>query len=143
MLQILLIIQVVIALCVIGLVLIQHGKGADMGASFGAGASNTVFGSSGSMPFLVKITILFAAFYFGNSLWIGYITTQKKKTEANNQSSLLIQQRVAPLVSVPAASKQSLDAALNAALQSTAPVVKKSNSSGETSQSASSEKTQS
>lgn len=89
MLQILLVLQVVIALCMIALVLVQHGKGADMGATFGAGASNTVFGSSGSTPFLVKITIAFAVLYFANSLWIGYITTQNKKSAAANNSTLL------------------------------------------------------
>ena len=97
MLQILLIVQVVIALCMIGLVLVQHGKGADMGASFGAGASNTVFGSSGTTPFLVKITILFAAFYFANSLGIGYLTTQNKKASNTLDSALLTNRPVAPV----------------------------------------------
>jgi preprotein translocase subunit SecG len=93
MLQILLVLQVVIALCMIALVLVQHGKGADMGASFGAGASNTVFGSSGSTPFLVKITILFAVLYFTNSLGIGYLTVQSKKAAATTDSSLLTHQQ--------------------------------------------------
>lgn len=89
MLQVLLIFQVVVTLCMIGLVLVQHGKGADMGASFGAGASNTVFGSSGSTPFLVKITIVLAVLYFANSLGIGYMTAQSKKAHNNPTSSLL------------------------------------------------------
>jgi preprotein translocase subunit SecG len=134
MLQILLVIQVVIALCMIALVLVQHGKGADMGASFGAGASNTIFGSSGSTPFLVKITILFAVFYFANSLWIGYITTQQKKAAAGTHSSLLTKQPVAP---VPVAPKQSADdAALRAALSSATQAANKSNSPGKPAKSA-------
>lgn len=95
MLQILLVLQVVIAFGMIALVLIQHGKGADIGASFGSGASNTVFGSSGSTPFLVKVTIIFAIFYFVNSLGIGYLTTQNKKSATTvAQSTLLTAQPV-------------------------------------------------
>jgi preprotein translocase subunit SecG len=116
MLQILLIVQVVIALCMIGLVLIQHGKGADMGASFGAGASNTVFGSSGSTPFLVKITILFAVFYFANSLGIGYLTTQNKKASSTLNSTLLTNRPVTP---VQGSDAEALSAAIAKATQET------------------------
>ena len=56
MYQLILIIHVLIAVAVIGLVLIQHGKGADIGAAFGSGASNTVFGSQGTGSFLFKLT---------------------------------------------------------------------------------------
>ena len=105
MLQILLVLQVVIALCMIALVLVQHGKGADMGATFGAGASNTVFGSSGSTPFLVKITIVFAVLYFANSLWIGYITTQNKKAAAISSTLLTSPAPAEPKQAVDPASK--------------------------------------
>ncbi len=87
-----------------------------MGASFGAGASNTVFGSSGSTPFLVKITILFAVFYFANSLGIGYITTQHKKLGVN-VSPLLTPQLVEPVTPPPASQDQVDNQALNAALR--------------------------
>ena len=63
-----LIAHLVIAASLIGLVLIQHGKGADAGAAFGSGASATVFGARGSTSFLGKITALFAAGFFGTSL---------------------------------------------------------------------------
>ena len=63
-----LIAHLVIAATLIGLVLIQHGKGADAGAAFGSGASATVFGARGSTSFLSKITALFAAGFFGTSL---------------------------------------------------------------------------
>lgn len=63
-----LIAHLVIAVTLIGLVLLQHGKGADAGAAFGSGASATVFGARGSTSFLSKITALFAAGFFGTSL---------------------------------------------------------------------------
>ena len=68
MYQLLLIIHVLIAIAVIGLVLIQHGKGADIGASFGSGASNTVFGSQGTGSFLFKLTGILALSFFATSL---------------------------------------------------------------------------
>lgn len=63
-----LITHLVIAVTLIGLVLLQHGKGADAGAAFGSGASTTVFGARGSTSFLSKVTTLFAAGFFGTSL---------------------------------------------------------------------------
>ncbi len=59
-----LIVMVIVALAIIGLILIQQGKGADMGASFGSGASNTVFGSAGSGNFLSHATAILAAVFF-------------------------------------------------------------------------------
>ena len=77
MYEILLVIYLIAALCVIGLVMIQHGKGADMGASFGAGASNTVFGSSGSGNFLTRMTTVFATVFFILSLVLGNMTASQ------------------------------------------------------------------
>lgn len=68
MYQLILIIHVLIAIAVIGLVLIQHGKGADIGAAFGSGASNTVFGSQGTGGFLFKLTGSLALAFFATSL---------------------------------------------------------------------------
>ncbi|MGV8917741.1 MAG: preprotein translocase subunit SecG [Pseudomonas sp.] len=65
------------ALGVIVLVLLQQGKGADAGASFGAGASNTVFGSQGSATFLSKFTAILAAGFFITSLGLGYFAKEK------------------------------------------------------------------
>lgn len=65
------------ALGVIVLVLLQQGKGADAGASFGAGASNTVFGSQGSATFLSKFTAILAASFFITSLGLGYFAKEK------------------------------------------------------------------
>ncbi|NKB46633.1 MAG: preprotein translocase subunit SecG [Legionellales bacterium] len=73
MYQIVLIIHVAIAVALISLVLLQQGKGASMGAAFGAGASQTVFGSQGSASFLMKITAILAASFFVTSLSLGYL----------------------------------------------------------------------
>ncbi|MDT3848663.1 MAG: preprotein translocase subunit SecG, partial [Vibrio anguillarum] len=67
-----------VAVGVIGLVLIQQGKGADMGASFGSGASNTVFGASGSGNFLTRSTAVLATAFFILSLVLGNLSTTHK-----------------------------------------------------------------
>ncbi|MCD9463961.1 preprotein translocase subunit SecG [Photobacterium phosphoreum] len=77
MYEILLVIYLVAALGVIGLVMVQQGKGADMGASFGAGASGTLFGSSGSGNFLTRMTTLCALIFFVISLVLGNISTKQ------------------------------------------------------------------
>ena len=61
---ILLVLHVLAGIAIVALVLMQHGRGADAGASFGAGASQTMFGSQGSTPFLVKVTMILAAVFF-------------------------------------------------------------------------------
>ncbi len=71
--NVLLIIQILVALGIIGLVLIQHGKGADAGAAFGGGASGTVFGSKGSGNFLTKLTTVLAIVFFANSLMLAWL----------------------------------------------------------------------
>ena len=65
------------ALGVVALVLLQQGKGADAGASFGAGASNTVFGGQGTSTFLSKFTAILAACFFMTSLGLGYFAKEK------------------------------------------------------------------
>ena len=62
------VVQVISALAIIGLVLVQHGKGADMGAAFGSGASGSLFGASGSSNFLSKSTAFAAAIFFASTL---------------------------------------------------------------------------
>jgi len=74
--QILLTIHILVAVALVALVLLQHGKGADMGAAFGAGASGTVFGSRGSASFLTRLTAALAAIFFGISLTLAYLGTQ-------------------------------------------------------------------
>jgi preprotein translocase subunit SecG len=77
--QIIFIIHVLAAFALIGLVLMQHGKGADAGAAFGSGASQTMFGSIGSMPFLIKVTGAIAAIFFASSLALGYLNAKAVK----------------------------------------------------------------
>ena len=76
---ILVIIHVLVSISLIVLVLIQHGKGADMGAAFGSGASQTVFGSQGSASFLTRTTAIFATIFFITSLTLAYFTTKSTK----------------------------------------------------------------
>lgn len=77
--QLILVIHVLAAVCLIALVLLQHGKGADVGAAFGSGASQTMFGSAGSLPFLVKVTAILATIFFISSLTLGYMTAREAK----------------------------------------------------------------
>lgn len=74
---VLLIIHVLVALGLIGLVLMQQGKGADAGAAFGAGASATVFGSRGSASFLTRATAILATVFFVTSLSLAYLSGQR------------------------------------------------------------------
>lgn len=78
MINILTIVYLVVAILLIGFVLMQHGKGADAGASFGAGASGTVFGSAGSANFLSRTTALLATIFFAISLVIGNLSSHTK-----------------------------------------------------------------
>lgn len=75
----LLVLQVIVAITLIGFILIQHGKGADAGAAFGSGASATVFGSRGSGNFMTKVTTVLAIVFLANSLLLGYLFTQRVK----------------------------------------------------------------
>ena len=85
MYELLIILYVLVSAAIIGLVLIQHGKGADLGASFGAGASATIFGSAGKGNFMTKSTTILAVVFFALSLLIGnYNTTEIKKKAASN-----------------------------------------------------------
>jgi preprotein translocase subunit SecG len=78
----LVVVQVLAALAVIGLVLIQHGKGADAGAAFGSGASGTVFGSRGSANFLTRATAACATIFFVVSLSLAYLVQARKPPES-------------------------------------------------------------
>ena len=75
--EILLIVYLIVAIMLIAAVLLQQGKGAEMGASFGAGGSNTVFGASGSGNFMTRTTAVLATTFFVISLTIGSITANR------------------------------------------------------------------
>jgi preprotein translocase subunit SecG len=74
---IILVAHVGIALLIIGLVLLQRGKGADAGTGFGAGASGTVFGARGSATFFSRMTGVLATLFFATSLALAYLATQQ------------------------------------------------------------------
>lgn len=98
MYQLILMIHVIVALFVIGLVLIQHGKGADIGASFGSGASNTLFGSQGTGGFLFKLTGGLALTFFATSLLLSYFVSYQNQ---NAEQRAIPQQAPAPVTTIP------------------------------------------
>jgi preprotein translocase subunit SecG len=77
--NIVLIVQILSAVAMIGLVLIQHGKGADMGASFGSGASGSLFGATGSANFLSRSTAVCAALFFICTLYLAYNANERPR----------------------------------------------------------------
>jgi preprotein translocase subunit SecG len=93
-------IHLLVALAIIGLVLIQHGKGADAGASFGGGSSQTVFGSRGAATFLSRLTALMATVFFVTSITLAYMSV----SETDGYRSVIekVQAPEADVPSVPA-----------------------------------------
>jgi preprotein translocase subunit SecG len=75
------IVHILVAAGVVGLVLLQHGKGADMGAAFGSGSSGSLFGASGSANFMSRATAVLATLFFATSLGLTYFSSQKHATE--------------------------------------------------------------
>lgn len=83
MFSVLLVVHILVGLAVIGLVLIQHGKGADMGAAFGSGASGSLFGASGSANFLSRTTAVLATVFFLTSLGLTYLAGSAQRAPAS------------------------------------------------------------
>ena len=79
-LTLIVVVHVLSALGVIGLVLLQHGKGADVGAAFGGGASGSLFGATGSANFLSRATAVIAVVFFLSSLGLAYLANVKPRT---------------------------------------------------------------
>ncbi|MGC1387737.1 MAG: preprotein translocase subunit SecG [Steroidobacteraceae bacterium] len=90
-------VHILLALMIIGLVLMQRGKGAEAGAGFGSGASGTVFGARGTATLFSKLTAVFAALFFATSLWLAYLGTRS----ASEASTVL--ERAAQAATSPAA----------------------------------------
>ncbi len=90
--QLLLLFHVLVSVGLVTLVLLQQGKGAEMGASLGSSASQTVFGSQGSSSFLFKLTGFFALLFFVTSLSLGYIAGHRAKHDPIQKLSGLAQQ---------------------------------------------------
>ena len=83
-------VHVLVAVTLVGLVLLQHGKGADMGAAFGSGASGSLFGASGSANFLSRATAVLAAVFFLSSMGLTFMSAKSKRstTRAPVQQSI-------------------------------------------------------
>lgn len=77
--QIILVVHVIAAIGLIGFILMQQGKGAEVGASFGSGASQTIFGSQGSGNFLTRATAILVTIFFVTSLALGYLASHQAK----------------------------------------------------------------
>ncbi|WP_026106282.1 preprotein translocase subunit SecG [Vreelandella jeotgali] len=94
---VILMIHVVLAIALVALILLQQGKGADAGASFGGGASQTVFGAQGSGNFLARFTGVLAACFFATSLTLAYIASQAGDApDAGIPDSKLVEQQDNP-----------------------------------------------
>ena len=88
-----LVVHVLLCLALIGLILIQQGKGADAGASFGSGSSQTVFGAAGSATFLTRATKWLAILFFSTSLGLAYLA----RAASEEQNSALVSEAPAPV----------------------------------------------
>lgn len=88
LMTVVLLLQVLSALAMIGLVLVQHGKGADMGASFGSGASGSLFGATGSANFLSRSTAVAATVFFASTLGLAYFGNNRGAASVEQPSLL-------------------------------------------------------
>jgi preprotein translocase subunit SecG len=96
-----LVVDVTVALFIIFLVLLQHGKGADVGASFGSGSSGSLFGATGSANFLSRTTAVLAVIFFLTTFALAYIVTHRPRTGGGVMDAVKEQPAV-PVSEVPA-----------------------------------------
>ena len=119
-LNLIVVLQLLAALVMIGLVLIQHGKGADMGASFGSGASGSLFGATGSANFLSRSTAVCAAVFFTCTLSLAYLSNDRARPSTG---SVLDRPVVAaPAASVPAVGAGQIPGAASSTVSAVPPV---------------------
>lgn len=95
MITLLIIIHVLVCLFLVAIVLLQHGKGADMGATFGSGSSQTLFGSEGPLPLLNKITTFSAMIFMGTSVSLAYLSAHE--SSGTVMSKLPVKEAAAPV----------------------------------------------
>lgn len=121
----LLAVQLLSALTMIGLVLVQHGKGADMGASFGSGASGSLFGATGSANFLSRSTAVCATVFFVCTLGLAFMSSSTSMRNVSSSSGGSVLDRTSPAASsAPSALPASAalpSGAIPAAIPSAAP----------------------
>jgi preprotein translocase subunit SecG len=106
--SLILIVHVLLAISVIALVLLQQGKGADMGASFGSGASQTVFGSGGSGNFMTRTTAVLATFFFVTSFALAIVAKDKAVSDANEGIPTLVTEQPFDLDALPEINDEAL-----------------------------------
>ena len=111
--------HVLLAVAIIGIVLLQRGKGADAGAGFGAGASGTVFGARGSASFLSRTTAVLATLFFLTSLGLTYLFSQQK--ESTSVVDTVTQEAPAPVTTPAPLPSLPATPATNTASPATAP----------------------
>jgi len=94
------VVHIIVAIAVIAMVLLQHGKGADMGAAFGSGSSGSLFGATGSANFLSRSTAILATLFFLTSLGLAYFGLQQHKPAS------VLDRAAVPATTQPAAPAQ-------------------------------------
>lgn len=103
---VLLVVHVLVGIAVIGVILLQHGKGADMGAAFGSGSAGSLFGASGSANFMSRTTAVMATIFFLTSLGLTYLGSNRTETKGVIERARESQQKPAadgvPAPTVPA-----------------------------------------
>ena len=101
MISIILVIHVLLSLTIIGLVMLQRGKGADAGAALGGGSSGSVFGARGAANFLSRTTAVLAASFFVTSLSLAYLSSSQQAESTVSNGSVIEQASDVPAFDVP------------------------------------------
>ena len=119
------VIQILAGLAIVGLVLVQHGKGADMGASFGSGSSGSLFGATGSANFLSRSTAISATIFFACTLFLAFAAHSGKPRESagvlDRPANATAADLIPSPVSAPAASAASAPAQAESAVPAAQP----------------------
>ncbi len=97
MYQVIIVIHIILGLAIIGLILMQQGKGADAGATFGGGASGSVFGAQGAASFLSRTTAILAALFFATSLGLAWLNSNKSATVSDIMGSTAVEKEIPDL----------------------------------------------
>ena len=118
-LNLLVAVQILSALVMVGLILVQHGKGADMGAAFGSGSAGSLFGASGSANFLSRTTAILAAVFFATTLMLAYFSHARTGGDSLLERAALAVPAAAP---ASAASSAQIPAGNASAAAATVPV---------------------
>jgi preprotein translocase subunit SecG len=105
LMTLILVVQMLSALAMIGLVLVQHGKGADMGAAFGSGGSGSLFGATGGANFLSRSTAVLAAVFFACTLLLAYFGNARPQSSGSVLEGAAVTAPAAPVVDNSAAAQ--------------------------------------